>query len=137
MTRAPLKPSPTVVLDCEGLSRLVRRDREMFEWAAGARNENVPMVVSAVSIVEATHPETRLQSLDWTLSHLRIVPVTREISLEAVRLLRAADRHGHKHAIDAVVAATALAASQPAVILTSDPDDFMTLCGDRAAVIKI
>jgi hypothetical protein len=36
-----------------------------------------------------------------------------------------------------MLGATALAAPGPATVLTPDPDDLGSLCGDRAVVIKI
>ncbi len=36
-----------------------------------------------------------------------------------------------------MLAATALAAPGPTTILTSDPEDLITLCGGRVTVIKV
>jgi len=36
-----------------------------------------------------------------------------------------------------MLSATALAAPDPATILTSDPEDLTALCGARVAVIKV
>ncbi|WP_211367004.1 hypothetical protein [Pseudonocardia kunmingensis] len=55
----------------------------------------------------------------------------------APALLGEAGRHGHRHALDAILSATALAAAGPVTILTSDPDDLTALCAGRATVIKI
>lgn len=61
--------------------------------------------------------------------------VTSEDTLAAVNLLReAGGPHGHKYAIDALVAAMALRAPAPALILTSDRDDWTRLCGDRVVI---
>jgi predicted nucleic acid-binding protein len=73
----------------------------------------------------------------WHLSRLRIEPVTDEISLHAIDLLREAGLHGHKYAIDAVVAATALRATKPITILTSDTDDMRKLCGKQVRVVSV
>ncbi|GAA1959055.1 hypothetical protein GCM10009738_36810 [Kitasatospora viridis] len=54
-----------------------------------------------------------------------------------VAVLVEAGLHGHEYAIDAMLAATALAAPGPVTVLTSDPEDLAVLCGARAAVIKI
>lgn len=55
----------------------------------------------------------------------------------AAALLADAGRHGHPHAIDAMVAATAFAAPGPVAVLASDPDDLAALCGGRVTLIKI
>jgi hypothetical protein len=55
----------------------------------------------------------------------------------ATGLLAEAALHGHKHAIDAILAATALAAPRPITLLTSDPDDLAALCGRHMTLVKI
>lgn len=45
--------------------------------------------------------------------------------------------HGHRYALDAIVAATALTSLAPATILTSDPEDLLTLCGPGVSVVKV
>ena len=37
---------------------------------------------------------------------------------------------GHQHAIDSVVAATALRRVRPVILYTSDPDDLTALCAE-------
>ena len=48
--------SGTLVLDCEGLSKLVRRSPEITEWLAAAEAEDVRVVTSSVTLVEARDP---------------------------------------------------------------------------------
>ncbi|MGL5861293.1 MAG: hypothetical protein ACRCY9_08560, partial [Phycicoccus sp.] len=60
-----------------------------------------------------------------------------DIARQAADLLGDTGRHGHRHAIDAMVCATALDAESPAVVLTSDADEIAALCGDRVAVVAI
>lgn len=57
------------------------------------------------------------------------------ITWRALDLLRNANLHGHKYAIDSVVAATALGYSGPRIIVTSDADDLIKLCGERVTVV--
>ncbi|MFI7704480.1 hypothetical protein [Nonomuraea sp. NPDC049480] len=45
--------------------------------------------------------------------------------------------HGHKYAIDAVVAETAIRQPRPVVMLTSDTDDMKKLCGDRVHLVAV
>ncbi|KAF2779262.1 hypothetical protein STPH1_3929 [Streptomyces sp. OM5714] len=49
-------------------------------------------------------------------------------------LREAGGPHGHKCAIDALVAATALRLPSPALVLTADRDDWTRLCGDRVII---
>lgn len=76
-------------------------------------------------------------ALGRQISRLTIEPVTEHVAREAARLLSSAGPHGHRHAIDALLCATALTAPGPVTILTSDPDDLRKLCGNRATVIRI
>lgn len=58
--------------------------------------------------------------------------------MTAVRLLLdAGGLHGHKYAIDALVAAMALRAPVPVPVLTSHRDDRSKLCGDRVGTIDV
>lgn len=52
-------------------------------------------------------------------------------------LLTETGLHGHKYAIDAVVAATAMRVSGRSVVLTSDPEDMIMLCGGRVRILKV
>ena len=130
--------SGTLLLDCEGLTRLLLRDRSMDPRMLAAHEQDNSVAVSAVTIVEANHRRVDPRRLSWVLSRLDVVPVTEEIALHATDLLESAgDLHGHKYAIDAVVAATALRSKGPVKILTSDPEDMSLLCGRRVKIIKI
>ncbi|GIH69104.1 PIN domain-containing protein [Sphaerimonospora thailandensis] len=73
----------------------------------------------------------------WHLSRLRVEPVTEEVSACAMDLLREGGLHGHKYAIDAVVAATALRSSRPVIVLTSDEDDMRKLCGKTVRLVRV
>ncbi|MFD9242941.1 PIN domain-containing protein [Streptomyces sp. NPDC059556] len=137
MTRTEAAPGGTLVLDSEGLARAVLRDREVTGWLALARADDLRVVTSAATLVEVMHPRINRAALEWTLSRLVIEPVTDTVARGAAALLAANGLHGHKHAIDAMVAATALAAPGPVTVLTSDPEDLMVLCAGRATVIAI
>ncbi|TFE47553.1 DNA-binding protein [Streptomyces sp. ICN441] len=137
MTRSPAVPGGTLVLDSEGLAKAVLRDRTVTGWLALARADDLRVITSAATLVEVIHPRINRPALEWTLARLVLEPITEPIARHAAALLADAGLHGHKYAIDAMLAATALAAPGPATILTSDPEDLMTLCGTRATVIKI
>lgn len=129
--------SGTLVLDCEGLSKLVQATPELTEWLVAAESEDIRVVTSSVTLVEARDPRTKQARFDYAISRVNVIPPTEAIARHASKLLAAAGLHGHKYAIDAIVAATALAAPSPATILTSDPEDLLLLCGPGIRVIKI
>lgn len=129
------QPARSLVLDSEALSLLLRNDRKMAARIEASRQAGVPVLVSALTIVEAVHGKTDLARLKWVLSRLRVEPVSQEDSLTAVELLQdAGGLHGHKYAIDALVAALALRAPSPVIVLTSDRDDWSKLCGKRVII---
>lgn len=137
MTRSPAVPGGTLVLDGEGLAKAVLRDRTVTGWLALARADDLRVITSAATLVEVVHPRINRPALEWTLSRLVIEPITEPIARHAAVLLAEAGLHGHKYAIDAMLAATALAAPGPVTILTSDPEDLVMLCGTQATVIEI
>lgn len=129
--------SGTLVLDCEGLSKLVRRDLELTEWLVAAEADDLRVIISSVTLVEARDPKVNQARFDFAVSRVNVVPPTEAIARQASKLLAATGLHGHKYALDAIVAATALASPPPATVLTSDPDDLLMLCGDLARVVRI
>jgi len=56
---------------------------------------------------------------------------------QAAGLLKGAGRHGHRHALDAIVAATALDAGARPIVYTSDPDDFHRLLPAGVTVVPL
>ncbi|GAA3157008.1 hypothetical protein GCM10010451_01090 [Streptomyces virens] len=125
----------SLVLDSQALSLLQRNDRGMVTRIEAARRVGVPVRVSALTVVEAVYGKTDTARLHWVLSRLQVQDVTQADSLTAVQLLSdAGGLHGHKYAIDALVAAMALRVPAPVVVLTSDRDDWSRLCGDRVQI---
>lgn len=129
--------SGTLVLDCDGLSKVVADDREVMALVRGAEKEDMRVVTSVLTLIEAHHSRVNSARFNWAVSRLNVEPVTEEIGRTAMALLVDAGLHGHKYAIDAVVAATALHAPKPAVVVTSDPEDLAMLCGDRVRIVKV
>jgi predicted nucleic acid-binding protein len=127
----------TVVLDCEGLSKWCKEDPRVVRLIREAQNNDVRVVVSAMTTIEACDVRTRDERFSWYLSRLKIMPVTEEIAKQAMNLLRVAGLHGHKYAIDAVVAATALTVVEPVAIFTSDVDDMRKLCGKAVELLTV
>ncbi|TDD82002.1 DNA-binding protein [Actinomadura darangshiensis] len=137
MTRSPAVPGGSLVLDSEGLAKSVLRDRNVTGWLALARADDLRVLTSAATLVEVVHPRINRPALNWTLARLVIEPVTEQVARQAAALLANAGLHGHKHAIDAMLSATALAAPGPVTVLTSDPDDLKALCDGNVTIIKI
>jgi predicted nucleic acid-binding protein len=137
VTRAPAVPNGTLVLDSEGLAKAVLRDRDVTGWLALARTDDMRVITSSATLVEVIHPRIKHPALEWVLSRIVVEPVTEPIARHAAKLLLAAGLHGPKYAIDAMLAATALAAPGPATVLTSDPEDLTALFGGQTTVIKI
>jgi predicted nucleic acid-binding protein len=124
-----------LVLDSEGLAKAVRRDPEIHEWLTAARAADLPVVTSAAVLVEVIHPRINDAALKWTLSRLRVEPVTQALAQSAAALLRSAGLHGHKYAIDAMLCATALAQPGGVTILTSDVEDIEMLTVEHTRVV--
>ncbi|MER5425572.1 PIN domain-containing protein [Streptosporangium roseum] len=127
----------TVVLDCEGLVKWCEANQRVTAIVREAQDNDFRVVVSAMTPIEAQDVRVKSDRLGWYLSRLRIEPVTEEICSRAIELLRGSRLHGHKYAIDAVVAATALRAVKPVLILTSDEDDMSKLCGKTVKIVGL
>lgn len=126
--------SGALILDSEGLAKAVQRDREVHEWLTAARDADLPVITSAAVLVEVIHPKINDAALKWTLSRLRVEPVTQTSAQSAAALLRGAGAHGHKYAIDAMLCATALAHPGRVTILTSDVEDIEMLTSGHTRV---
>ena len=124
----------SLVLDSQALSLLLRNDRQMVTRIEAARRVGVPVLVSALTVVEVVYGKTDTARLRWLLSRLQVQDVTQADSLTTVQLLHAGGLHGHAYAIDALVAAMALRSPAPVLVLTSDRDDWSKLCGNRVQV---
>ncbi|ONM45960.1 DNA-binding protein [Nocardia donostiensis] len=127
----------TLLLDCEGLSKLYRRDPKVVICVEAARLENIRVGTTAMTRLEAEYGRVPRGRISWVLSRLDVHDVTRTVSDAAAELLRANNLHGHKYAIDAVLAAIALAAEPPVTIVSSDPEDLTSLCGPGIGIIKV
>ncbi|GAB3005536.1 hypothetical protein GCM10023080_083980 [Streptomyces pseudoechinosporeus] len=133
MARRKLSHEGTLVLDSEGLSKLLADDETVVALVAEARSRGMEVVICSLTIIEAVRARTNKARLGWLLSGLRVIPVGDEEAKAASALLMGAGLHGHKYAIDAAVAA--LRQQRPVVMLTSDIDDMAKLCGDRVRLV--
>ncbi|WP_228390244.1 hypothetical protein [Streptomyces smaragdinus] len=123
------------------MSKTVRGDSEMAALVKAAPRRDVPIVTSALTTLEAWDPRERWsQALwSWTLSRIRIVHTDDQLITTARVLLKTAGLHGHKYAIDAVLAAVAAreaAAGTQVTVLTSDTDDMTQLLTDHPVHIQ-
>jgi hypothetical protein len=137
MARRKLTHEGTLVLDCEGLSKLVNDHEPAVALVAEARNRGMEVVISALTIIEAAHSRTDRARLAWVLSGLRIIHIGDEEAKAASAMLINAGLHGRKYAIDAAVAEMALRQQRPVVLLTSDIDDMTKLCGGRVRLVPV
>lgn len=128
------------VLDCEALSAAARANRVMQPWLELARRTDSVLYVSALTLAEATDGTADDVRVRRMLKATRVIPVTEPIGYEAGRLRRSATsarRKARDLTVDAVVAATALAIPDPAVvILTGDPDDLSLLTQGTSIAVE-
>jgi hypothetical protein len=89
------------VLDSEGLAKAVLRAREVTQWLALARADDLRVITSAATVVEVAHPRLNRPALEWTLSRVVVEPVTEPIARRATAILAEAGLHGHRHAAPA------------------------------------
>ncbi|MFI9587898.1 DNA-binding protein [Streptomyces sp. NPDC052236] len=127
----------TLLLDCEGLSKLYRKDRTVVALIQAASEDGVRVATSTMTTLEADYERIHPARIKWVLSRVDVHDVTKEITDQAAALLRTHRLHGHKYAIDAAFAAIARAAPQPATVLTSDPEDLTLLCGPAVEIVKV
>jgi predicted nucleic acid-binding protein len=126
-----------LVLDSAGLSGYLEQSRKIMLLIDAAVAEDRTLVTSAATIIEAYHPKLSVARLNWVLSRIRIEDVTKDSARASANLLRKARLHGHRCAIDAMVAEAAGRQADPVAVLTSDPDDMSRLCGPRIRVIAV
>ncbi|HEX5200374.1 MAG TPA: PIN domain-containing protein [Actinoplanes sp.] len=127
----------SLVLDSQGFSGWIDRDRKVMRLLEQAERAGADLAMSAATIIEISHSGVDVARMSWLLSRIRVEPVTKESARRSAGLLRAAGLHGHKYAIDAMVAEVALRLPAPVVMLTSDMDDMVKLCGDRVRLVAV
>ncbi|WP_239372470.1 hypothetical protein [Frankia sp. Cj5] len=125
----------TVVLDCAGLSAWIVQDRQVAAMIQIFSELESDLVISATTIIEVSHAGVNIPRLNWLLSRIKVEPVTKETAKASARLLKEANPHGRRYAIDATVAEMALRQPGPVAMLTSDVDDMSKLCGGQVYLI--
>ncbi|OSC74331.1 hypothetical protein B5180_13495 [Streptomyces sp. BF-3] len=131
------RPRRVFVLDREALSLAVRGDRKMIAWLDLAARGEAEVVTSPMTLVEAYDGRTTEQRWDWVLSRLQVVDIGKDEARQARRLMTDAKLHGHKYAIDAVLAVIARQQRGQVTVFTSDVDDLEKLVPDTMVVKKV
>lgn len=126
-----------LVLDSQGFSSWIDRDRKVMRLLEQAERDGVDVAMSAATIVEVSYGGVDMARLNWLLSRIRVEAVSKESARRSAQLLKVAGLHGHKYAIDAMVADVTLRLPGPVAVLTSDVDDMVKLCGQRVRVIGL
>lgn len=120
----------TMVLDADGLAKLAQDDERALAHLTVALRQRHRVVVSAVTLTEVLRGGPRDTAVHRTLKRVSVEPVTPAQGRAAGELLGSTGMGGD-NAIDALVAATALAKPGPVVVLTSDPQDLRRLTSSR------
>ena len=86
----------TLLLDCEGLSKLYHRDRQVVIHVEAARQEGIRVGTTAMTRLEAEDRRLNKARITWVLSRLDFHEITRAASDSAADLFRTHQLHGHK-----------------------------------------
>lgn len=126
-----------LVLDNEGLSRAAT-DRAMYVRLHAAHLDGRRVLTSAAILAEAMRGTPRDAGVHRVLGGVVVEPVTREVGEQAGKLIGAAGMSTDQ-AVDAMVAATALAQEGPVVIVTSDVPHLTALTAghERIQVVHV
>lgn len=129
------------VFDSEALSKAVHGDRAMAALIKTAPRLDTPVVTSALTTLEAWNPRDASRQVlwDWTLSRVRVEHTDDRLISMARGLMKAAGLHGHKYAIDAVLAAVTARETErgnDTVVFTSDTEDLQQLLADHPVRIE-
>lgn len=133
-----------LVLDAEGIVKLADGDPRTRRRYEAARERKSHVVTAASTLAEVLRGSSRDAKLHHVLSLITVVPIDKALGRTAGELLGRARLSGHGYALDALVAAVALAQPRPVVLLTSDPEDLAMLTeepdrprSDRVAVVRV
>lgn len=134
----------TLVLDAEGLSKLAARDRGAYQRFEVAQERRSKIVTAASTLPEVLRGGPKDAAIHHWLKLVTVVPIDKEHGRAAGELLGRTGLSGHRCALDALLAAVALAQPRPVVLLTSDPRDLGKLTdeperpkAERIAVVTV
>jgi predicted nucleic acid-binding protein len=124
--------SDLLVLDAQGLAGAAGGDPTVQAWLERAQELDADVIVSAVTLAEVIRGEARDARCNSVVKAVDVWPADAALGRAAGALL---GRASSDRTVDAVVAATVLAARQHhgttrCVVLTSDPDDLTALLAD-------
>ena len=125
-----------LVLDAEGVSKAASNDPSIQAWLERARELDVDIVVSAVTLAEVVRGVPRDAGINRVAKAAEVWSADEPLARRAGRLLAKASSDT---TIDALVAATALVVRdrhEPTrcLLLTSDPKDLSDLLADEPGV---
>jgi predicted nucleic acid-binding protein len=133
-----------LVLDAEGLVKLASGNAVARSYFEDARDARGAIVAAASTLTEVLRGGRRDVPVYRILSKVTIIPIDAAKAKAAGELLGRTGLSGHRCALDALVAAVALAQPRPVVLLTSDTKDMHRLTEEpgrssreRVAVIRI
>jgi predicted nucleic acid-binding protein len=133
-----------LVLDAEGLVKVAGGDNVARSLFQDAREANGVIVTAASTLTEVLRGGPRDAPVHRILKSVKVEPIDTARARFAGELLGRTGLSGHSCALDAILAAVALAQPRPVVILTSDPKDLARLTEEpdrpgreRVAVIAI
>jgi uroporphyrinogen-III synthase len=109
----------------------------MIAWLDLAARGEAEVVTSPMTLVEAYDGRTTEQRWDWVLSRCKVAVIGKEEARQARRLLADVKLHGHKYAIDAVLAVIARQQQGQVTVFTSDVDDIVELVPSTIVVKKV
>jgi len=134
----------TLVLDAQGLVRLAEADQLMLRRAHEAAAAGGELVTAASTLTEVLRGDPRDARIHRVLRRVTVADIDKSVGRKAGELLGATGLSGHRCAVDALLAAVALAQRRPVLLLTSDPDDLARLTrepgrgkAERVTVIKV
>lgn len=131
--------SDLLVLDSEGVTKAASGEPTVQAWLERARELDADVVIPAVTLTEVVRGTPRDARVNRVVKAADVCPIEEPLARVAGQLLGAA---GSDSTIDALVAATALAATERqggerCVVLTSDPDDLKRLLADARSVLVV
>jgi predicted nucleic acid-binding protein len=134
----------TLVLDAQGLAKLAAGDPAVRALVQTAHQRYDNVVTAASTLAEVLRGGAADARMHRVLQRVTVASIDKAVGRKAGELLGATGLSGHRCAVDAMLAAVALAQRRPALLLTSDPDDMARLTQEpnrskraRVAVIKV
>ena len=121
----------TLLLDSEGLSKLVEKDPVAVHWVTLAQKLDARVLVAWVTLAEALQGP-RTSATRYTLSRLVLEPHVERDFTTAADLMTTTAMGGHT--VDAVLMAVASRLEKPVLIVTSDPGDLRQLAQGTTGV---